>query len=274
MKTILYYIALSILISGCTHHVEQPCDDHYIKGTNYALVGNLEDADKEFDLAIRQDAKNANAWYGKGTICHLRNKENEAVEYFDKAISLNPQLALAYYERGACHKIIGQTDKALKDMHEADRLLPNANVIKIIEASYMTDYSHHQDAISLLTQVIDADPSNSMALSFRANYFHSSGQVDAAIKDYKQVLNIIGPQGTICYYLSTLYYEKGDYQRALENLNEARRLRVDFPGLLRKKGLYEHYLLKDAEACNDFNAAAAEGDTVAKLYIKKFCPSN
>ncbi|MBS1625425.1 MAG: tetratricopeptide repeat protein [Bacteroidetes bacterium] len=274
MKTTLYCLLLTILLSGCNRGTEQPCDDHYIKGSNYALLGDLQSADREFDLALKQDAMNANAWYGKGTVYHMRNKGNEAIECFDKAISLNPQLALAYYERGVCHKAASHTDKALKDMHEANRLLPNVSITKIVEASYMADYSHHQDAIALLTEVIRTEPSNIMALTTRANCCYILGQKDAALKDYLRVLDMQGPQATTCYYISNLYYEKGDYQHALDHLNEAIRLHADYPGLSIRKGIYEYSLSKKDEACTDFHKALEEGDTTAKQYIEKYCTKN
>jgi tetratricopeptide (TPR) repeat protein len=68
----------AILLTSCQHNTEQPCDDHFTKGNNYCLKGDFENAIKEFDLAIKSDPNNANAFYGKGVVYTLMSDYDKA----------------------------------------------------------------------------------------------------------------------------------------------------------------------------------------------------
>jgi tetratricopeptide (TPR) repeat protein len=71
-----------------------------VRGTIYALSGNLENSESDFKKAIELDKDFANSYFNLGNIYLLRNEIQLAEEYFNKALILEPNFALASNGRG------------------------------------------------------------------------------------------------------------------------------------------------------------------------------
>jgi len=103
---------------------EQSDQNDYSKMTK--VDPNLgKEATTDFDKAIKDDPKNADAWYARGfdTVSHSDHMD-PAVEDFNKAIELNPKFARAYLMRGRAYAAIGDKEKAKADHDKALELEP------------------------------------------------------------------------------------------------------------------------------------------------------
>jgi tetratricopeptide (TPR) repeat protein len=89
---------------------------------NYAMImrdkGNaaefdraLDESQKMFELIRQQDAKDASAWNGLGSVEALRGNYRTALFYIDRALELKPDYADALHDRREIERVMRQGEK-------------------------------------------------------------------------------------------------------------------------------------------------------------------
>jgi len=63
---------------------------HLEAGKFYFLNDRFDEAIKELSLAIREDSRNAEAYYNLGLVYKMKNMPVEAKDSFNKALEINP----------------------------------------------------------------------------------------------------------------------------------------------------------------------------------------
>jgi len=64
---------------------------HLEAGKFYFLNGRFDEAIKELSLAIREDSRDAEAYYNLGLVYKMKNMSTEAKDSFNKALEINPK---------------------------------------------------------------------------------------------------------------------------------------------------------------------------------------
>jgi len=75
--------------------------------------GNLEEALKLWDDALKLDPELADAWYSRGHALGKVGRGPEAIEAFDRAIEIEPAMAGSWLFKGIVLKQLGKRDEAL-----------------------------------------------------------------------------------------------------------------------------------------------------------------
>ena len=114
-------------MGGNLEAIERNPDDplaYYNLGVAKNVLGDHEEAIRNFDQVIRLTPKDAEAHYHRGTSKGALEKYEEAIKDFDQAIQLDPEYAKAYNKRGFQKLRLGEWVDAYKDFSEAIRLNP------------------------------------------------------------------------------------------------------------------------------------------------------
>ena len=117
----------------------------------------------------------------------LENEQYESARrQFNMAIRLNPDNANAFYNRGVLHSKLKQYQAAISDFTKVIRIDPdNANAFYIRGMSYW-DAGEYQTALSDFTMAIELDADTALTYRCRADVYRSLGQTaDADADDAK-----------------------------------------------------------------------------------------
>ena len=95
------------------------------RGSAWAGKGNLDEAIKDYNKAIRLNPNHAAAYNNRGFAWFNKGNLDEAIKDYNEAIRLDPNFARAYTNRGSAWSKKGNLDKAIEDYNEAIRLDPN-----------------------------------------------------------------------------------------------------------------------------------------------------
>jgi TonB family protein len=147
-----------------------------------------------------------------------------------------PRTADDYIKIAAHHLNENEADCAYGACAEAVRLEPKnsrayscrgqANLAREDLAAALSDYE----------QAIKLDPNDPFAYAGRSRVYQEKGQIDLALEDMTAALKLTGKLSSpdtavIPYWTNTrgdLYFQKGDYQRAVSDFSEAIRLKPEY----------------------------------------------
>ncbi|HJD56629.1 tetratricopeptide repeat protein [Candidatus Tisiphia endosymbiont of Ptychoptera albimana] len=119
IKQLIIFIGLVLItLSGCANRnkiVTNSLDGcvHSEKGYNLAEEGKLEEAIKEYDLAIKYQPENPVNYYNKAIALAGLNKWQEAIKEYDLAIKYQPNNADAYNNKGIVLEKLGKWQDAI-----------------------------------------------------------------------------------------------------------------------------------------------------------------
>lgn len=129
MKKALTFVSLifSLLVSA------QTSQDHLQNGISKHNQQNFEGAIKDYNLSIKADKDNRDAYYNRGT-CELALEDfKTAIKDFNKTIEIDPSFVKAYYSRATVLVSQKKYIEALPDLDktiELDQTFPNALTLR------------------------------------------------------------------------------------------------------------------------------------------------
>jgi serine/threonine-protein kinase len=175
--------------------------DGYLRGRGflyrYDRAGNLEQAIREFETAVRQDPRFALAHVGLAEVYFrqyspLRDPAilQAARLAAERSLELNPQLASAHTWHGRILAESGQQDEAVKELQTAVRLDPSdpAGYRELARVYQMQ--ARPVDAERVFKQAIDARPGDWIACSDLASFYNSRQRYLESETQYRKVLEL------------------------------------------------------------------------------------
>ncbi|MBS1957179.1 MAG: hypothetical protein JST89_23520 [Cyanobacteria bacterium SZAS-4] len=125
---------------------------------HYSKLANADEVNKAYDRLIKGNPKSAFAWAERGVYRRDNYKFEQSAQDLQKAVELNPKYSYAY----------SMLAKALKKGLK------------------------HSEAIKVYNSMLASGGPNANLLGRRANCYRQTKQLDKAIKDYDQSINIYG----------------------------------------------------------------------------------
>ncbi|HOO77455.1 MAG TPA: tetratricopeptide repeat protein [bacterium] len=178
----------------------------------------------------------AQAWFALGMVEHLRGDYGEAVSAFEQARNLGLDSAELYLALGAALERRGR----------------------------------FQDAVDNLEKGISADPNNPIGYNYLGYMYAEKGvRLDEAEELIRRALELDPGNGAFLDSLGWVFYRRGDYRAALENLEKAAEASPDEPEILEHLGDASFRLGEDA-AARDYwrRALEAEPEHPERLELK------
>ena len=211
---------------------------YFSRGTAYGRLGNDQQAIKDFDKSIELDPKNAVVYSDRGYTYFRLGNDQQAIKDYDKAIELDPKFSLAYSNRGPAYTRLGNHQYAIKDYDKVVELNPNSTVAYSNRGLAYINLGNHQQAVKDFDKAIELNPKNITAYHGRGIAYSRLGKDQQAIKDYDKLIEL-DPKNAAGYYDRGNVYEKlGNNQQAISDLKIAAQLgHKEAQNLLKKKGI-------------------------------------
>jgi tetratricopeptide (TPR) repeat protein len=194
---------------------------HFNYGTALQLDGRLDEAEKEFNSALRFDPNYAKVYINLGQLFMSKSKLDEARKNYEKALELDPNIGESHSGYAYVLERLGRADEARTEYETAIRLSPKSAILIYAYAAFLDQ----------------------------------RGELDAAIAQYQRALGIDPNLVDAHSELATALLSKGDFQRAEAHFVEATRLspkRADihsnFGSLLLQEGRTSQAILQYEEA--------------------------
>ena len=97
---------------------------YYYLGVAYYGRGNLQNAEKSLNKAIKLNPRHTHAYYHLALIEHRRGNREKVIEYLDKVTSLDSTFQKAYYNKGTTFLSLGMPERSYKEFAYSLHLKP------------------------------------------------------------------------------------------------------------------------------------------------------
>lgn len=141
------------------YHIFQ-ARDLYNKGINHMSNDKLEEAIRNFELAIRMDPNYVDAWIKKGYAHFHMEEYNSAITAYDKALDIDIDNSEGWNLKGLAFYKMKNYNKAIECSEKAIDLNPNDGMAWYNRACYLTLSDKVDDGMEALKRAIEIDISN------------------------------------------------------------------------------------------------------------------
>ncbi len=241
-------------------------------------AGQLDDALKKVDIALKLNPQVADLWFMRGVIKSNQTANAEAVEDFSRAIKLAPNVPMLHYFRGDCYQQLGKHQQAIDDFNQIIKAKPKLVAYRFVcETGRLRNELSRDDTspISLADVYVlraqsysaikkpalaakDLDvagrlePSDDKAFAKKAELTMSDGKFDQAIREYTKSVAANPKDWTRYKERADAYMQSGKNEEALADFSEVIRLTPNEPGAYMLRALALKSMKRYAEAIPDF----------------------
>jgi arylsulfatase A-like enzyme/Flp pilus assembly protein TadD len=138
----------------------------------------------------------------------------------DFSVDIWNVLGHAYWKKGDLEMARKTYEKALSIDSENPSLLTNYGNVCLSTFHKTNRWSFHEKAIELFKRAVELDPNNAHAYSGLGTANLVLRDLDAAINDWKKVLEILPSHADSAYNIARAYLAKGNRQKALDLLQQ------------------------------------------------------
>jgi tetratricopeptide (TPR) repeat protein len=203
-KAIEYYNHALILDPVCE-------EAYYKRGVAYVEIEYYQEAISDFNQVLLINPYNTDAYISKGVIQHKQGDLYAAIKDYGCAIKIDPTYELAFIKRGATLSFLGDKQGAISDytkVIEFDtdnslaytlrgkvyyelgyELLATTDFTRgyILSGNQLSESGNYAEAIESYTHVLELDPYNVEAYNRRSTARSAIGDYQGAMEDLQQV---------------------------------------------------------------------------------------
>jgi serine/threonine protein kinase/tetratricopeptide (TPR) repeat protein len=202
---------------------------------------SLKKADETSLKALELDPEIAQAHASRGQVLTLSKRHEEAEAEFEAAIRLGPRLFEAYYYYARDCFAQGKIEKAVTLYEKASEISPDDYQAPLLVAQSLDQLGKHEEAtevrrkgIQIIEGRLRAEPGDVRALYLGANGLVALGEIEKGL-EWAHLAQVIDPgEPMVLYNVGCIYSMAGKLTEALDCLERAARA-----GLSQKEW-YEH----------------------------------
>lgn len=258
------------------------------KGSELMLQDKSLAAKAYFLEALKNDPKNAAAFFGLGEIFAELDQTADAIANYEKALAENPALTEIYQPLGVLYYQAGEIAKADSLLTKALQAAPDSADTQLFLGSIRLSQNRNEEALSAFQKARELDPSSADAANGIGDALVRLDRQKDAIAEYQRAIALrpnyfeaYSSLGSIYFELKNFKESVAAYQQAVrirntdadvyEALGDAQRQNGDYNSAAGSYRLASDFLSKTATASNDSKA-----DVFSKLgfVIGRQCERN
>lgn len=252
---------------------------YYDRGTAYVGLGKKDEAMKDFEMAIKIDAKYGDAYCERGLLKHAAGQKDEGCIDLRTAADLGSVKAKDQYENAFCWNSslnyakeglskyrLKQYEAALTDFNLAVKLNPDSAVNFLNRGLCYYGLGKFDKALADFTKASEINPDKAIYAYHKGLAYYSQEKHQAAFDEFSKAIKL-NPN----YYDAYLYRGyacegMGQTKSALYDYGQAIRIKPGEGQAYYKSGLLKQDAGDSKGACNDFKKAAELGIEDAEGY--------
>jgi protein O-mannosyl-transferase len=196
-------------------------------GTALGKQGQVDEAIRQLQEAIRLRADYAFYHYNLGVALARKGQTDEAIRQFQEAIRLKPDHVEAHNDLAIALSGLGQIEEAIGQLRDAIRLKPDRAEAYHNLGIALGKTGRIDEAIRQFQEALRLKPELARAHNSLASALHQKGQVDEAIRQYQEVARLEPEDADVHYNLGSLFVRKGQLDEATRQFQDAVRLQPD-----------------------------------------------
>jgi tetratricopeptide (TPR) repeat protein len=196
---------------------------YLLRGQTYLEKGDARRGFADLARASRSAPRSPNPYLVRGVFLSQRGDHAAAIEDLSKAIQLSPNLGMAYAVRGLAYKEIGDDTNALADLTRAISLMPNYARGYLTRGQYYRERKNYDRAIADFTQAVTLDPGLGLGYVERAYAYLEKNQHDLAVADSTRAIQLRPPKHLSAAHVmrGRAHLARGALEAAIEDLSQA-----------------------------------------------------
>ena len=200
----------------------------YFSQINKGTQGQIDEralrlAMQEFQKVTEKDPKDTDSWVTLGRLYAGTNDSSDAEKAYNTALTLDPDNEEALTGLALVYGNNGDTGKAIENMNAATEKNPNPRSLMILAEAYRNQ-RNFKDAADAEKKALEMQPENERLAVALAGDLADSGQVDEAAAIYTELASHNPKEITYSLRLADLYGKKGDFTKAHEAIDKAKKL--------------------------------------------------
>lgn len=244
--------------------------DPQTRGLNEEM---LKKATEQYTKITELDASDAESWMMLGRLHKIGQNSVDAKNAYEKALGLDPENVDALSGLALVLADVGDTAKAAEILKKVAEKSPNLRTLTALAQAYeqMRDFGM---ASETLRKALELQPENLDIKKDFANSLVMADKIDEALTTYEELVKEDPKDGLSYLRLSQIYRQKGQFEKAWEASNSAKRIdpnnleiRYNEVNLNESQGKYAEAItgLKEVLAQSLRGSSAAEKSNRAML---------
>ncbi|ABW27841.1 serine/threonine-protein kinase [Acaryochloris marina] len=239
--------------------------DYASRGYAKSRLDRKQDAIADYNQALTINPQLTRAHTNLGGVFYEQGEIEQARQSFDQALQINPNSTSAYLLRGELRAYQGQQadfEGALQDYDRAIAINPKDPFVLNNRCGALFSLNELQRALADCNKGLEINPSSAALYTVRGNIYLRLKQYEKAIQDYGRTIQIndtrkseVRSQAAYSNRASARIQLK-DLDGALQDLNDALRIKPDAAEDYYKRGLLYSVQNKRQDAITDLKKAA------------------
>ena len=210
----------------------------YYLAKSYYEKGNLGEGIRYFDIAAKEDPKNAEIPYTVARAYADMQNYKKAIPYFEKAIELKPEQNRWIYELALIYYAIPDDQNSLKYLLlAADKGYKKDNeYMQNLGIAYLNS-GKLDEGIAVLKELLDRRPSDMNVIGLLAQGYYDAKKYDDAITYYDKILQADNKNAEALYMIGMCFQNKGQKEKGMALCDKAIQMDPSLQNLKQKKQL-------------------------------------
>jgi tetratricopeptide (TPR) repeat protein len=239
---------------------------HYNLGAAYQEQGRLDDAVKEYKMAINLEPDFVKAHHNMGLAYERQGRLDDSIKEYQTAIKLKPDYPIIHSNLGVAYQKQGRLDDAIKEFQTAINLAPDyADAHNNLGAAYQ-EQGRLDDAIKEFQTAINLAPDNANAHFNLGLVYQKQGRLDDSIKEYQTAINLKPDHTNAHYSMGLAYQAQGRLDDAIREFQTAINLTPDYADAHNNLGVVYHKQGRLHDAVKEYQTAIKLKPDDPKVY--------
>ena len=197
---------------------------HYNYGAALQKAGRLEEAEQEYQAALRYQPRYGKAHTNYAQLLADERKFDAAASHYEAALKEEPQNGETRAAYAGVLDRIGRVDDAEREFRVAAEGGPDSAALLYNRAVFLNRHGRHDEAISQYQRALQADPKYAEARVNLGRLFVEQGKLDEAKQQFLEVERTQPNKADIHNDLGSVYLKEGNLSQAIVQYEEALRL--------------------------------------------------